>query len=210
MLVANTARKHFVSKAATNASGFDVSLIANETLRRQLTVIGIVSAKLDENSTLLISQLTNQMQRIYATAKICAWEPVFGPNCSSKWSLDPDLMTILAETRNYDLQAYIWHAWRNATGRRIRHLYKNFMELSNQGAKAAGYKHLGDLWSFYFEDNMFLRDVDEIWKELLPLYEQLHAYVRYHLRNFYDGRFNTSAIPAHILGENVGSRILIQ
>ncbi|CAF4392333.1 unnamed protein product, partial [Rotaria sordida] len=43
--------------------------------------------------------------------------------------------------------------------------------------------------------------IDQILKDTMPLYEQLHAYVRGRLCSMYQNRFNCSGpIPAHILG----------
>jgi peptidyl-dipeptidase A len=44
--------------------------------------------------------------------------------------------------------------------------------------------------------------MEDVWKEVLPLYEMLHAYVRRKLREFYGpDRINRNApLPAHILG----------
>ena len=55
---------------------------------------------------------------------------------------------------------------------------------------------------FYSYDN-FKVDIDRIWNEMKPFYVQLHAYVRYKLRqiNDYDKNIGEDGlIPAHILG----------
>ncbi|CAF1562179.1 unnamed protein product, partial [Rotaria sp. Silwood1] len=47
-----------------------------------------------------------------------------------------------------------------------------------------------------FEDT-----IDQILKDIMPLYEQLHAYVRGRLCSKYPNRFDCDGpIPAHILG----------
>ena len=43
--------------------------------------------------------------------------------------------------------------------------------------------------------------IDQLLKDIMPLYEQLHAYVRGRLCSMYPNRFNCQGpIPAHILG----------
>ena len=44
--------------------------------------------------------------------------------------------------------------------------------------------------------------VDQSLEDLMPLYKQLHAYVRGRLCELYPGRFDCNGpIPAHILGK---------
>lgn len=47
----------------------------------------------------------------------------------------------------------------------------------------------------------FEATIDQLLKDIMPLYEQLHAYVRGRLCSMYPNRFNCNGpIPAHILG----------
>ena len=45
--------------------------------------------------------------------------------------------------------------------------------------------------------------VDRLWAQMKPLYEQLHAYVRYRLRLVYgdDKISRDGPIPVHLVGE---------
>jgi peptidyl-dipeptidase A len=44
--------------------------------------------------------------------------------------------------------------------------------------------------------------MDQILKDIMPLYQQLHAYVRGRLCEIYPNKFDcNSAIPAHLLGK---------
>lgn len=59
-----------------------------------------------------------------------------------------------------------------------------------------------EYWTYPFESARFRLEVDEVWLQISPLYEQLHAYVRKKLRDLYGPeRISRSApLPAHILG----------
>jgi hypothetical protein len=47
----------------------------------------------------------------------------------------------------------------------------------------------------------FESTIDQILKDIMPLYQQLHAYVRGRLCTMYPNKFHCdSAIPAHLLG----------
>ena len=64
------------------------------------------------------------------------------------------------------------------------------------------YTDASSYWSFPFDSPNFRYEMEDVWKEILPLYEMLHAYVRRKLREFYGpDRINRNApLPAHILG----------
>lgn len=63
-----------------------------------------------------------------------------------------------------------------------------------------------DYWTFPFESPDFRRDAENVWLEILPLYELVHAYVRRKLREFYGpDRINKNApLPDHVLGNMYG------
>ena len=37
---------------------------------------------------------------------------------------------------------------------------------------------MGEMWLFPYESDSFKDDMEELWEQLRPLYENLHAYVR--------------------------------
>jgi peptidyl-dipeptidase A len=67
---------------------------------------------------------------------------------------------------------------------------------------SSDYTDATSYWSFPFDSPNFRYEMEDVWKEVLPLYEMLHAYVRRKLREFYGpDRINRNApLPAHILG----------
>lgn len=66
----------------------------------------------------------------------------------------------------------------------------------------AGFNDTGEYWRSWYEASTFESDVKKLYDELLPLYEQLHAYVRHKLKNKYGTALfpDTGHIPAHLLG----------
>ena len=65
-----------------------------------------------------------------------------------------------------------------------------------------GFSDAGEYWRDDYETNTFEEDVAKLWKELEPLYKQLHAYVRRKLIQQYPGKGiePDGPIPAHLLG----------
>ena len=58
------------------------------------------------------------------------------------------------------------------------------------------------MWRKRFEVDDLESIVDNLWKEVEPLYTELHKYVRYKLLDLYGDKMDKSddMIPAHILG----------
>lgn len=73
----------------------------------------------------------------------------------------------------------------------------------NRVAESENFTDAGDMWRYAFEDDNFVKTVDRIWREIKPLYDLLHDYVRAKLKSVYeeDLQSNDNMIPAHILGE---------
>lgn len=68
---------------------------------------------------------------------------------------------------------------------------------------SAGYETVAEWWLSYYEADDSEEQFADLWKQIKPLYQQLHAYVRRHLREKY-GENVVSArgpIPAHLLGK---------
>lgn len=67
----------------------------------------------------------------------------------------------------------------------------------------SGYNDTGDYWRSWYEDPKFVEDIDKLYMEIKPIYEQLHAYVRRKLMNLYgEDMFPDSGhVPAHLFGK---------
>lgn len=58
------------------------------------------------------------------------------------------------------------------------------------------------MWRESYEDDNFVENVDKMWSQVKPLYDELHTYVRRKLLKIYDKQMdkNSDLIPAHVLG----------
>lgn len=162
------------------------------------------------------------MLAIYNQASICAFERPF--DCGLK--LQPDLKEIMAKSRDWDELLYVWGEWRRKSGENMKELYEQLIDLTNEAAKHNSkqliwksflicnriefniiFSHIDfssayEYWTFPFESNNLRQDIENVWNEIRPLYELIHAYVRRRLREFYGpNKINRYApIPDHILG----------
>ncbi|KNC99914.1 uncharacterized protein SPPG_05286 [Spizellomyces punctatus DAOM BR117] len=162
--------------------------------KRQLHLIkllgGMPDSKDDQKE---LADLQAEMTKIYSTAKYLG-----AP-------LDPNLTDTLATSRDYDVLLSTYIGWRNVTGPFIKPLYEKFVTLSNQGAHDNGYDDAGALWraGYDMSSEDFTELIEKVWNQVLPLYEQLHCYVRAKLAEKYGKdrvELEDGFMPAHLLG----------
>lgn len=108
----------------------------------------------------------------------------------------------MAKSEDYDELEYMWTMWHNSTGPLMKDYYEVYIELSNEAAKLNGFDDYGAMWRSKYEDPKFVDNLQKIWKQVEPLYDQLHEYTRNKLLNIYGEKMNRSdpLIPAHLLG----------
>ncbi|XP_064643851.1 angiotensin-converting enzyme-like isoform X1 [Lineus longissimus] len=195
-LNASLRESEFSKETFKNASLFDWRNFKNETLKKMfkdLSNIGI--AALDDKAKVKeYNQVVVDMKTLYSTGKFC-----MEGNC---YQLEPDLTRILRTSRDPEELLRVWKGWRDATGPKIRPLYQRFVELSNEGARANGFKDTAEDWRARYETPNFEAELERLYEELGPLYDNLHAYVRRKLMERYGKDLfpPTGHIPAHLLG----------
>jgi peptidyl-dipeptidase A len=110
---------------------------------------------------------------------------------------------ILAESRDPAELLDLWTGWRKISVP-MRPQYERFVELANKGAGDLGYDDLGAMWrsNYDMSPQDFSAELDRLWKQLRPLYLQLHAHVRARLAEKYGADFVPAdgPLPAHLLG----------
>uniref|UniRef100_A0A0B7ANC9 Angiotensin-converting enzyme n=1 Tax=Arion vulgaris TaxID=1028688 RepID=A0A0B7ANC9_9EUPU len=179
------------------AATFNTSTMSWDT-QRQLGMIQNIGTSAQPNETKVaeLSQVMADMESIYGTAKVCLKQ-------NQCLTLEPDITRLMVSSRDYDLLATLWTGWRNETGRKMKNLFTNYVKLSNEAVQFLGFQDAGEEWRSGYESDTFIDDVRDLFDQVAPLYEQLHAYVRRRLRQVYgESRFPKSGhIPAHILGD---------
>ncbi|KAI8789468.1 angiotensin-converting enzyme isoform X2, partial [Biomphalaria glabrata] len=111
------------------------------------------------------------------------------------------LTKLFSESRNYDDLLTAWKGWRDASGRKMKDLFAEYVTLSNEAVKILHYADTGAYWRSWYDTPTFEDDVRALFDQLRPLYEQLHAYARRKLKSMYGAdKFPSSGhIPAHLL-----------
>lgn len=182
----------FLQNARENASRFDVNKLSDDSKRQIKRIIATASPKKKEDLKQL-SDLEGEMENIYSSSKV-------KDSNGKLLALDPDLSKILRTNRDYERLKFAWKGWRDATGPKLRPIYKQFVELSNKGAQENNWKDTGEWWRSWYEVDNLEEIVEGLYNDLRPLYEELHAYVRYKLSKKYKQVDKSGPIPAHLFG----------
>ncbi len=109
----------------------------------------------------------------------------------------------MATSRDYDELLEMWQGWRTISPD-MKPLYIRQAELGNEGAQGLGYPDLGAMWRSNYDmpADEFAKELDRLWGQVKPLYDDLHCYVRSELGETYgeDKVPQDQPIPAHLLG----------
>lgn len=81
--------------------------------------------------------------------------------------------------------------------------YSNFRK--NGDFFVSDFTDTADYWLYIYETEDFKAQIAELWREIRPLYLQIHAYVRRRLRKKYGEKIvsKKGPIPAHLLGKGI-------
>ena len=74
-----------------------------------------------------------------------------------------------------------------------------------QSSLHIGHEDTGAYWRSRYETEDIASDADNIYQEFLPLYQQMHTYVRRKLTKYYGDKIDTKGpLPANVLGMHPG------
>jgi len=98
----------------------------------------------------------------------------------------------------------MWTSWHDNVGAPMRDDYARLVAIANEGAKELGYTDVGAMWRSGYDmpPDEFEREMDRLWMQVKPLYDQLHCYVRTKLQEHYGAKVQaaTGPIRADLLG----------
>lgn len=115
-----------------------------------------------------------------------------------------DIITIFKTSNDTKELSYYWRAYRDATGKKIRPIFKDYVFRMNKVAISEDFNDAGDMWRYAFDDSTlkFKQTVERLWNEIKPIYNLLHSFVRKRMEIYYEElKGDNNLIPAHILGE---------
>jgi peptidyl-dipeptidase A len=166
-------------------------------LRRQIMLLQVNAPAAPKDPKLLAeqTQLAAQLTGMYGKGKYC-------PTPDNCMGIDA-VSNIMAHSRDPEELTKLWVGW-HAVGAPMRDKYARFMDLQNIGARELGYHDTGELWRAGYDMTPaeFSAEVERAWKQLEPLYRELHTYVRARLIAKYGkaAERGDGMIPAQLLG----------
>ncbi|XP_034316838.2 angiotensin-converting enzyme [Magallana gigas] len=194
----------FDKEATRFAQMFEIQKFRNTTLRRQLTQIIERSGPYATNDSELVQKLKrsqSDIQQTYREAYFCLPRM----NCLHQEGLEQ----IMRNSRDSEELMTVWEGWRHVTGSDIRKQFTNLTTYLNKAVQYNGHTDVADWWGKQYEMAYFRNEIARLFRELQPLYQEIHAYVRKRLLMLH-GRdlFSRSGhIPAHLLGSLEGGNI---
>ncbi|XP_059225077.1 angiotensin-converting enzyme [Stomoxys calcitrans] len=186
-----------VYELAANLSVVPVQKLANATLRRQvqrlskLQLYGLNRQDYEHSKTLL-----RTIQSFITTPLVCQNE------CNSpadKMAMEPTIKAIVEHNKNKDVLYIYWQKWRQAL-KKDNVAQESFVEYVDLWRRAAAYNgHVtpSRTWYLYYDTENFQRELEDVVWEIMPLYQELHAYLRHWARVQY-GKHLTDAIDGAI------------
>ena len=121
-------------------------------------------------------------------------------NLTRDLRIEPDLAQMMSETNNEHILKWAWYAFRNNLTHKMRAPYLEIRNLQNKYAKLNG-ENVAQKWIDDYD--MSLRDykslIRRVANNVMPLYQKLHAYVKFKLSEKYAYLRNWTYIPAHLL-----------
>ena len=115
-----------------------------------------------------------------------------------------DIEQAMGTVRHPDQLEEMWTSWNDQVGAPMRDDYARLVEIANEGAEELGYKDVGAMWRSGYDMSAeeFAAEMDRLWRQVKPLYDQLHCYIRTKLNRQYGDQIQsaTGPIRADLLG----------
>ena len=189
----------YTAQAIKDARRFDGVAADAETMRALylLKVSADLPAPDDARKTSELAGIASKMTSIYGKGKFCKKSQT-GEVCRDLEQLNQVMQT----SRAWDELYAAWSEW-HTISTPIQPLYERYIQLANEGSKSLGFSDMGALWRSRYDmaPEQFDAEMERLWQQVRPLYEDLHCYVRSRLASHYQGKMkDEGTIPAHVLG----------
>ncbi|MEM8770012.1 MAG: M2 family metallopeptidase [Pseudomonadota bacterium] len=131
-----------------------------------------------------LAEINTRMGAAYETGKI---------ELNGEQVARSDLESMMGEVRNAEQLEEIWTKWRavpvteDTDGNSIKSDYAKMIALANEGARELGYDDVGAMWRSRYDmpPEDFAAEIDRLWGQVKPLYDELHCHVRAKLNTQY-------------------------
>lgn len=167
---------------------------------RKLKLLQLTLMLSDAGERETYARLAAGMTGAYGKAKYC---PQQADGSLGACMALGDMEKILADSRDPARLKEIWLGW-HAQSPSYKQNYAQYVAISNKGARDMGFADTGAMWRSQYDmaPDAFAAEMERLWQQVKPLYDSLHTYTRYKLRQTYGAALVPAGgpIPAHLLG----------
>jgi peptidyl-dipeptidase A len=155
-------------------------------LRRKIDKVRqaiVLPAPSREGAAEELAGITTRLNSLYSTGKI---------DFGGRTVAQDETEILMRELRDPARLAEVWAKWHDyAKGMKAD--YVRMVEIANEGARELGYKDVGEAWRSGYDmpPGEFAAEVDRLWGQVKPLYDELHCYVRAKL----NGKYGADVVP---------------
>ncbi|CAH0754923.1 unnamed protein product [Bemisia tabaci] len=136
MMEAQMVQSKFERHSWRRVISFAWSQISDPLIRRQMRILAFKGrAAISEAKLNQIQETIQDMKESYTKLNVCPFKKKTESECDLN---EPDLSRIMASSRNYEEQLYVWQAWHDAIGPAVKANYEQYVELANAAAKLSG------------------------------------------------------------------------
>lgn len=192
----------WTSAVVREAAKFNDVEVGDET-RRALRILKVgqtLPAPDDPAERAELAKISSSLEAMYGAGKYC---PEGVEEDSEECRSLNELEDVIDNSRDPEALLEAWTGWRTISPP-MREDYERFVALGNKGAATLGYGNLGELWRAGYDMSPaeFTTEVERLWGQVEPLYEELQCYVRGELESEYGAEQfgGDNLIPAHLLG----------
>ncbi|HEX5222168.1 MAG TPA: M2 family metallopeptidase [Verrucomicrobiae bacterium] len=183
---------------AKGAAKFDQVKGLSFDVRRKLDILKqsiVLPAPEKPGAADELSTIATRLQSMYGKGKgTLEGKPISGS----------DIEAAMGIVRDPEKLKEMWTSWNDQVGAPMREDYAKLVSIANEGARELGYEDVGAMWRSGYDmpAEEFSREMDRLWLQVKPLYDQLHCYVRAKLNEKYGDKVQpaTGPIRADLLG----------
>ncbi|WP_339333644.1 M2 family metallopeptidase [uncultured Maricaulis sp.] len=186
-----------VRLATETARYNDLDLTTEMSRKMNVLRAGItLPAPSDSAAAARLSELTTRMGSAYSTGLMEIDGEMVDHN---------ELENIMRTSRDPEFLSHVWSGWRDSYGpEQMATDYAEMVEIANAGARDLGFSDLAEMWlsNYDMPAAEMEAEVERLWGQVEPLYEQLHCTVRGELNGLYGDEVQAADGPirADLLG----------
>ncbi|KFB53819.1 hypothetical protein ZHAS_00022060 [Anopheles sinensis] len=197
-----------VSNLANELQKYDYKSFTDADLKRRifkLTKLGYQALSEDKLKQLI--DVITRMNKNFDNVNVCQYRNETNCNIKVVVTLNSE-WKMMAKSRDPEELKHYWVQWHDAAGKPVRKDFEKYVTLRQEAAQLNNITYSADYWLRKYDDSSFEAQIDAAIKQIRPLYEQLHAYVRYKLRKVYGSDIvsEKGPIPIHLLGNLWGRK----